>query len=135
MLTAIGADVWVSSASVEGRAHLVPLSLAWDGLLVMVATGPESTTTRNIAASRQARLALGHTRDVVMIEVELDAAVAVTEAPDELVQHYVRQTLWDPRESGEPCSFLTLRPVTIQAWREVDEMVNRTLMRHGAWVD
>jgi hypothetical protein len=27
-----------------------------------------------------------------------------------------------------------LRPLRIQAWREVDELPGRTLMRGGAWI-
>lgn len=29
----------------------------------------------------------------------------------------------------------SLRPRTIQVWREVDEMVGRTVMRDGTWLD
>jgi len=30
--------------------------------------------------------------------------------------------------------FLVLRPLRIQAWREVNELPGRTLMRAGAWL-
>jgi hypothetical protein len=30
--------------------------------------------------------------------------------------------------------FLVLRPQRVQAWREVDELPGRTLMRDGAWI-
>jgi hypothetical protein len=61
------ADIWVATAS-AGRAHLVPLSLAWDGAHVILATPANSPTARNAAASGQMRLALGTSRDVTIIE-------------------------------------------------------------------
>jgi len=38
------------------------------------------------------------------------------------------------RESGERMRFLVLRPLRVQAWREVNELPGRTLMRGGAWI-
>ena len=56
-------------------AHLVPLSLCWHYGEVIVATEARSRTARNAQGSGQARLALGLTQDVVMI----DAAASVIE--------------------------------------------------------
>ena len=71
-------DVWVASASAEGAPYLVPLSFDWDGEALLVATPTASPTGRNLAATGVARLALGPTRDVSMIEgdvevIEIDA--------------------------------------------------------------
>ena len=44
------------------------------------------------------------------------------------------QAGWDPRNSGDQMRFLVLRPQRIQAWREVNELPGRTLMREGAWI-
>ena len=63
-------DVWVASASAEGAPYLVPLSFDWDGEALLVATPADSPTGRNLAATRTARLGLGHTRDVCMIDGE-----------------------------------------------------------------
>ena len=41
---------------------------------------------------------------------------------------------WDPRNSGGQMRFLVLRPQRIQAWREVNELPGRTLMRSGVWI-
>jgi hypothetical protein len=46
---------------------------------------------------------------------------------------YVAQADWDPRGSAGYV-FLVLRPVRVQAWREVNEIPGRTLMRDGAWL-
>jgi hypothetical protein len=63
-------DVWVASASADGAPYLVPLSFDWDGEALLVATPTDSPTGRNLAATRTARLGLGHTRNVSMIEGE-----------------------------------------------------------------
>lgn len=126
------ADVWVASAGPEG-AHLVPLSLAWIDERIVIALPTDSVTARNIETSGQARLAVGPTRDVVMIDAELEVAHPVDDAPSSIGGGYAAQSDWDPRgQAGY--SFLTLRPVRLQAWREANEIAGRTLMRNGEWV-
>ena len=125
-------DVWVATASASGTPHLVPLSLAWVDERVVVAVETSSLTARNLTASGTARLAVGPTRDVVMIDAELDRVVDV---PDDaaLGEAYAAQADWDPRTS-EGYAFVVLRPVRVQAWREANEIAGRTLMRDGAWL-
>ena len=131
-LTAPAADVWVATAGDSGP-HLVPLSLAWVGERVVIAVEGTSRTARNLRAGRTARLAVGPTRDVVVIDAVLERSVPVTDAA-ELGEHYAGQADWDPRGAGDPYEFLVLRPERVQAWREVDEIPGRTLMRDGAWL-
>ena len=50
-LMARRADLWAASASSTGLAHLVPLSFAWDGEQVIIASERTATTTRNIVKS------------------------------------------------------------------------------------
>lgn len=129
-----GIDVWVSSASASdggAQAYLVPLSLAWIGERVVVAVQSASRTARNVAANGTARLALGPTRDVVMIDAVLEKVVDADD--DAVAEGYVAQADWDPRGDGGYV-FLVLRPDRIQAWREANELPGRTLMRAGAWV-
>jgi Pyridoxamine 5'-phosphate oxidase len=137
-LTAHAADVWVATAAVDAdghaRGHLVPLSLAWVDERIVLATEADSVTARNITGHRRARLGLGPTRDVLMIDAELEHVYGLAEVPAGLAGAYAAQADWDPRESGEPMRFLVLRPLRIQAWREVNELPGRTLMRDGAWV-
>ena len=129
-------DVWVATAG-EGsegpRPHLVPLSLAWIDGCVVVALRSDSVTARNIAATGTARLALGPTRDVVVIDAVAVATVAV-DADPELAARYAAQADWDPSGEPEGYCFIRLRPVRVQAWRESDELAGRTLMRRGEWV-
>ena len=132
-LRAPAADVWVASAG-EGEPYLVPLSLAWIDDRVVVALELGSRTARNIVATGTARLALGPTRDVVMIDAELAEAVPLDTAPAGLADRYAAQADWDPRAAAGEYGYLLLRPVRIQAWREADEIAGRTLMRDGAWL-
>jgi hypothetical protein len=132
MLTAPEIDVWVATASPAGEAHLVPLSLAWVAERAVVAVPERSVTARNVRAAGRARLAVGPTRDVVMIDAELEREVAVAE-DEELGEAYAAQADWDPRQDTGYV-FLVLRPVRLQAWREADELAGRTLMREGRWL-
>jgi hypothetical protein len=132
-LQAPNADVWVASASTAGVAHLVPLSLAWDGERLMLALERAAVTARNITASGQARLALGATRDVVVIDATLETVADVGQAPADIGDTYAAQADWDPRPL-DGYVFLVLRPWRIQAWREADEIAGRTVMRDGTWL-
>lgn len=132
MLATPAIDVWVATASAAGKAHLVPLSLAWVDERAMIAVAETSLTARNLTTSGRARLAVGPTRDVVMIDAVLDRAADVGD-DEAMGDAYAAQADWDPRrDSGYV--FLVLRPVRIQAWREADEIEGRTLMRDGAWL-
>jgi hypothetical protein len=132
MLATPGIDVWVATASAQGAPYLVPVSLAWVEERVVVAVERSSLTARNLTSSGQARLAVGPTRDVVMIDAALETALDVAD-DDALGAAYVGQADWDPR--GDPAYvFLVLRPVRVQAWREANEIPGRTLMRDGRWL-
>jgi hypothetical protein len=137
-LSAPAIDVWVATAGIDadGRAHsyLVPLSLAWIDERVVLATEADSPTARNLVSQRYARLGLGPTRDVVMIDAELERVYRLDEVPADLAGRYAAQADWDPRAAGERMRFLVLRPQRIQAWREVNELPGRALMRDGDWI-
>lgn len=131
MLMTPAIDVWVATASTAGTPHLVPVSLAWVDDRVVIAVEATSVTARNLAGSGTARLALGPTRDVVMIDAVLEDTVDA--ADHTLGEAYVEQADWDPRHSTGYV-FLVLRPVRVQAWREANEIAGRTLMRDGTWL-
>ena len=132
-LTAHNGDCWVASADDDG-AHLVPLSYAWDGQHLVLAIDPSSRTALNIIGSGRSRVALGHTRDVVMIDAVLVRTVPLDEAGS-LADLYAGQTDWDPRAGGGwPFTFVLLRPERVQVWREADEIAGRTVMRNGDWL-
>jgi Pyridoxamine 5'-phosphate oxidase len=133
MLATPAIDVWVATASAGGAPYLVPVSLAWVDERAVIAVESSSVTARNLTASGEARLAVGPTRDVVMVDAVLEKRVDV-DANAALGAAYAGQADWDPR--GNPgYVFLVLRPVRLQAWREANEIPGRTLMRDGAWLD
>jgi hypothetical protein len=130
-------DVWVATATTgeDGtvRPYLVPLSLAWLGERVVVALPADSRTTHGLRAAGSARLAVGPTRDVVMIDAVVERIEPVREAP-ELAERYAARSDWDPREDAGSYVFAVLRPERIQAWRESSELAGRTVMLEGRWL-
>ena len=136
-LSAPAADIWVASASAAGdsaQAHLVPLSLAWVDERIVLALEANSRTARNLPMGAVARLGLGPTRDVVMIDAQVERIVAAEDAPAEIGDAYAAQSDWDPRAAGVGYVYLVLTPRRIQAWREANELSGRTLMRDGVWL-
>jgi hypothetical protein len=126
-------DVWVASASPDGDPYLVPLSFDWDGEALLLATPTDSPTGRNLAATRVVRLALGHTRDVTMIEGAVEV-LAIDALPQELADRFAARTGFDPRTEPTPYSWFRVVPLRIQAWREANELRGRELMRDGRWL-
>jgi hypothetical protein len=110
------------------------VSLAWIDGRIVLAVQRTSRTARTIVDSGVARIALGPTRDVVMIDARLERSVPVPDAPAELADGYAGQSDWDPRTYGAAYVYLVLVPDRLQAWRESDELPGRTLMRAGRWV-
>lgn len=127
-LLAQGGDAWLATAGADGP-HLVPLTLAWDDDAgeVVFCTEKASRSVRNIEACPEVRVAVGQTRDVLLMRgtarVADDAATAAL---------YKAKADWDP--GGDP-AFVYLRflPVVADAWREVDEMAGRRIMVDGVW--
>lgn len=127
-------DAWVATAAEDGAApYLVPLSFVWDGATLLLATPATSPTGRNLLATGFARIAVGPTRDVVMIE---GTAVAVppAELPEEDAEIFAGKTGFDPRRLSAPYLYFRVLPRRIQAWREADELQGRELMREGQWL-
>jgi len=75
-------DAWVASADpADGTPYLVPLSFLWDGGTLLIATPSASPTSRNLQATGKARLGIGPTRDVVLIEGTVRALPATEPQP------------------------------------------------------
>jgi hypothetical protein len=126
-------DLWVASASPDGAPYLVPLSFDWDGEALLVATPADSPTGRNLAATRTARLGLGGTRDVTMIDGDVEVLEIDALGPEQ-GDRFAERTGFDPRELRTPYRWFRIIPRRIQAWREVDELAGRELMRGGRWL-
>jgi hypothetical protein len=132
-LAAVGANVWVASVSLTDAVHLVPVTHTWNGNQVVLATESQSRTAANVTVNPRVRLALGETRDVVMIDAVLAEAVAATEASVALAEGYADQARWDRRTDGGDYVYLVFGPDRIQAWREGEDLTGRTVMRNGEW--
>ena len=126
-------DVWVASASADGAPYLVPLSFDWDGEALLIATPADSPTGRNLAATRFVRLGLGHTRDVSMIEGEVEV-LEIDALPEQAGDRFAARAGFDPRAEAAPYRWFRISPRRIQAWREANELRHRELMRDGRWL-
>ena len=122
-------DAWIAT---EGP-YLVPLSFRWDGESIVVATPTASPTGRNLRSGR-VRVAVGHTRDVVMIEGVAELVAAAADVPADLGDAFAERTGFDPRTLSTPYAYYRIRPRRIQAWREANELEGRELMADGSWL-
>lgn len=125
-------DLWVATASADGRPYLVPLSFLWHDERVVLATPERSLTIRNLRRGGQVRLALDGTRDVVLIDGEVAFATAGDIGPA-VADAYAAHAGWDPRTDGGT-TWLVVTPTRIRAWREANELAGREVMRDGAWL-
>ena len=119
-------DAWVPS--------LAPFSFLWDGAALLFAMPAAGPTARNLLASGEVRLGLGHTRDVVLIKGSAEA-IPAAEIPAETGDAFAAKAGFDPRALSSPYFYFRIAPRKIQAWREVNELGGRDLMRAGAWLD
>jgi hypothetical protein len=123
-------DCWVASADAAGNAYLVPLSYYWDGGALVLATPRGSTTARNLLRAGRARVGVGPTRDVVLVDGVVEEGV-----DDRTADAHTAHTGFDARAEPEDYVYLRLTPTEIRAWREANELAGRLLMRAGRWLD
>ncbi|MEU9733007.1 pyridoxamine 5'-phosphate oxidase family protein [Streptomyces sp. NPDC048002] len=126
-------DIWVATADSDGVPCLVALWFVWDGEALWLATRPANPTGRNLRTGGRARLAFGHTRDVVLIDGTVETFTA-EEVPAPAAEAFTAKTGWDPRGERAPYAFFRVRPEAVQAWHEARELPQRHLMRDGVWL-
>jgi hypothetical protein len=128
-------DVWVATADGENATpYLVPLSFLWDGATLLLATPAASPTGRNLRATGRARLGVGPTRDVVMIE-GMAQTLTAAELPGDVGDAFAEKTGFDPRTLTSEYLYFRVTPQRVQAWREANELAGRDLMREGEWIE
>ena len=125
-------DLWVATSGTQG-VHLIPLSYLWGGSTLLISTPRASATGRSLLADGRARLGLGPTRDVVIVDGTAEPADVADLGPA-TCDAFAAKTGFDPRELDEPYQYFLIRPQRIQAWREANELPGRDLMRHGRWL-
>ncbi len=126
-------DLWVATASADGAPYLVPLSFDREDGALLVATPTDSPTGRNLAATRTARLGLGHTRDVSVIDGEVEV-LEIGALPQERADRFAARTGFDPHAEAAPYRWFRVSLRRVQAWREANELEGRELMRDGRWL-
>ncbi len=129
-----GGDAWLATADGAGP-HLVPLSLAWDQQkeAIIFCTEGKNRTSRNIEEQSSVRVALGTTRDVLMIYGNAEVMGAVGDY-QQIAELFSAKTGWDPRGNSGNGVFIRIIPERMQAWREVNEIQGRTIMKDGQWL-
>ena len=98
-----------------------------------MATPADSPTGRNLATTEAVRLGLGHTRDVSMIEGDVEV-LEIDALPQERGDRFSTHIGFDPRALTTPYRWFRITPRRIQAWREANELSDRELMRDGRWL-
>jgi hypothetical protein len=134
LLSAHHPQCWVATASRSGDPHLVPLSFAWREGRVIICSGEGFRLTKDLVEGSGASLAIGDTRDVVLIRASVEASWPAGEQPPEVSKRFATQADWDPSRLGKAFRYFLLKPERIDVWRQPDEMADRTIMRCHAWV-
>ncbi|MFC7216981.1 pyridoxamine 5'-phosphate oxidase family protein [Streptomyces polyrhachis] len=126
-------DAWFATADPTGLPYLMPLSFLWDGHTLLISTARTNPTARFLEATGTIKIALGHTRDVVLIDAELRETIPTADIPDETGDAFAAKTGFDPREQRSAYPYFRLAPRQVRAWREANELTGRDLMTDGTW--
>ncbi|TCC47009.1 pyridoxamine 5'-phosphate oxidase family protein [Kribbella pittospori] len=124
-------DAWVATASPDGTPYLMPLSFLWDGRTLLLSTAVNNPTARNLRANPHLLLTVGTTRDLIHITA---SAEQLADIPPADAEAFATKAGFDPREASTPYPFFRVTPITIQAWREANELKDRVLMQSGTWL-
>ena len=127
-------DAWVATTDTgTGAPRLTPLSFLWHDETLIFATTTASPTGRNLAVNPSVQVGVGLTRDVVLVQGTVRSIAA--DAIDPLLgDTFAAKAGFDPRRQSGSYAYFVLTPLSVQAWREEDELAGRWLMRDGAWV-
>jgi predicted pyridoxine 5'-phosphate oxidase superfamily flavin-nucleotide-binding protein len=125
-------DVWVASADAGGTPYLVPLWFVRHDEALWLATRPATPTARNLRAVGRARVALGDTLDVVLVDGDAEVLTS-SQVPGAAANAFVEKTGWDPREDAKEYVWIRVRPRSIEARDGEHEMRDRWVMRDGVW--
>src|SRR5256886_17368144 len=107
-------DMWLATADVAGRPHIIAASAWWDGTDLVVATRGASKTARNLAMNPSAKVARGAPSDAVVIDAQMIDSRAVEDSAD-LAGGFAAAGGWGPRAGGEGWGVFRLRAGRVQA--------------------
>ncbi len=123
-------DAWVASTD-AAWPWLTPLCLLWHDGHLLFATDSSTPTASNARTLPEVRVALGHTRDVVIVQGQAAISGSADLTGDEAAGYQTKHGS-DPRTWAD--AVIRVRPVRILAWREENELAGRLLMRAGRWL-
>lgn len=126
-------DAWLATATSSGEPHLIVVATVWRDDRILIATRGPSQTASNLAPGRRARLGLGQSEDVVMIDVEVERSLPAGTG-GELAAAFVQTVGWDPVDEGPDWVYVVLRPMRIQAYMGYGELRGRDVMKAGRWL-
>ena len=124
-------QMWLSTGGQAGP-HLIPVAFVVDDGAIVTATGESSRTVRNLRETGRARVAVGTTSDVVMVDTALDALVPVPEVATDVADRFAAVS-HDPRRMPGYV-FIRLLPRRVQVWNGFHEFPGRTVMLKGEWL-
>ena len=124
-------DIWIASGDSDGNPWLVPLSFWWDGKSLFITTFINNQTAKNILNSGKIRAALGHPRDVILIDA--NAYMLKLHEAKKCADAFTKKCGWDPRKA-KGYHFFRVDPYHIEVWRELNEHTDRVLMDDGKWL-
>lgn len=128
-----GFQMWMATGSDGHGAHLIPVAYVWDGSDLVTATFRRSRTVSNLRARPVARLAIGDTADVVLIDARA-VLLDVSDIDAASAEAYAKVST-DPRNAPDTFVYLRLVPQRILAWNSLAEFSGRTVMLDGSWLD
>src|SRR2546422_9607462 len=106
--------MWLATADVAGRPHIIAVSAWWDGTDLVVATRGASKTARNLAMNPSAKVARGAPSDAVVIDAQMIESRAVEDSA-ELAGGFAAAGGRGPGEGGGGGGFFRRPPVRIPA--------------------
>jgi PPOX class probable F420-dependent enzyme len=116
--------IWLTTASLDGRTHIVPMWFHWDGRIVVLFSLPNTKKLRHIASNPSVSLALeaaDHGYDIVIIEGRaslIDDPHITGQMPSFVAKYADVPRRWEPREWAEKFSkTIQVMPTKLKAWR------------------
>ncbi|WP_280446767.1 pyridoxamine 5'-phosphate oxidase family protein [Nocardia brasiliensis] len=125
-------QMWLATAGEGHGPHLIPVAYTWNTDTLTTATFERSRTIANLQTTPRARVAIGDTADVIMIEAT--ASLIPVDAIDATAADEYARVSHDPR-TMPGFVYIRLAPQRIQVWNGFHEFTGRTVMADGRWLD
>jgi PPOX class probable F420-dependent enzyme len=116
--------IWLTTATLDGRTHIVPMWFLWDGQAVVLFSLPNTKKLRHIASNPLVSLALEASDqgyDIVIIEGRaslIDDPLVTGKMPSFITKYAGVPRRWEPQEWAEKFSkTVQVMPTKLKAWR------------------